>query len=155
MDSYTSPPSTSPLPLCTLCLSVHSSLLQPLQTLPVTLQPAAALQVPALGKTAARCQLSHATAASLVMLQPPLHGLELHARQTACPPSSCSRLEPHARLLQDVLLDLGVVREGLDDLVAHVNGLHKALGLEVVERELVADLSGGAGGAGEQGRGGA
>ena len=39
-------------------------------------------------------------------------------------------LESNACLLEDVLPDLGIVREGLDDLVAHVDSVHIARGGE-------------------------
>eukprot|EP00955_Chlamydomonas_euryale_P102385 365417-Chlamydomonas_euryale.AAC.6 len=57
-----------------------------------------------------------------------------------------SRPQPDARLFEDVLPDFGVLWERLDDLVAHVHSVDKALRLEVVEGKLVADLrSGGLG----------
>mmetsp|Transcript_8824 Transcript_8824/g.26801 ORF Transcript_8824/g.26801 Transcript_8824/m.26801 type:complete len:218 (-) Transcript_8824:3794-4447(-) len=51
-----------------------------------------------------------------------------------------SRPQPDARLFEDVLPDFGVLWERLDDLVAHVHSVDKALRLEVVEGKLVADL---------------
>ena len=53
---------------------------------------------------------------------------------------STSRFKPYPRLLKDVLPDLRVVREGLNDLMAHIHRVDVPLGLEVVECELVTDL---------------
>jgi hypothetical protein len=54
-----------------------------------------------------------------------------------------SGAQARPRLVQNVLANARVVRVHLDDLVAHVHGLDVPLGLEVLERELVAGGGGG------------
>ena len=44
----------------------------------------------------------------------------------------------HSRLVQNVLADARVVGIHFDDFVAHIHGIHVALRLEVLKRELVA-----------------
>jgi hypothetical protein len=51
-----------------------------------------------------------------------------------------SRSQAYSSFFQDIFSDLWVVWKGFDDFMTHINGIHIALSLQIVESELVANL---------------
>ena len=52
---------------------------------------------------------------------------------------ACSWSNVGSSFVQNVLLHLGICWVGLQDFVAHINSVHKAAGLQIIECKLVAN----------------